>query len=362
MAATATPVSVTALDESKLNDFVGKMVGDVGAALSSILVVMGDRLGLWKAMAASGPLTPAELARLTGTAERYVREWLNAQAAAGYVTYDPANERYTLPPEGAFTLADETSPAFFPGLFEVTAACWAGADRMTDNFRTGAGIEWGDQHPCLFEGTERFFRSGYIANLTSAWIPALDGVEQKLRSGARVADVGCGVGASTLLMARAYPESEFFGYDYHDGSIELARRRAQSAGLADRVHFEVAKATSYPGTAYDLVAHFDCLHDMEDPVGAARQVRRTLAPDGTWMIVEPFAGDRPEENHNPVGRVYYSASTMLCIPHSLSHDGPALGAQAGEARMREVVVRDGGFSRFRRATDTPFNIVYEARP
>jgi SAM-dependent methyltransferase len=348
------------VDEAKLNALVGRMIGDVGAALSSILVAVGDRLGLWKAMADGEPVTPAELAARTNTAERYVREWLNAQAAAGYVSYDAATGRYALSPEGAFTLADETSPALFAGLFEVVAACSAGADRLTERFRTGEGIEWGEQHQCLFTGTERFFRSGYIANLTTAWIPALDGVEGKLEAGATVADVGCGVGASTILMAKKYPRSRFFGFDYHQGSIDLARERAQAAGVADRVTFDVAMSTDYPGTDYDLVAHFDCLHDMEDPSGAARQVKRSLAPDGTWMIVEPFAGERPEQNHNMVGRVFYSASTMLCVPHSLAHNGPALGAQAGEGRIRDIVVGNG-FSRFRRATETPFNIVYEAK-
>ena len=351
-----------AIDQEKLNEFVNKTVADIGSTMSSILVVVGDRLGLWKAMAASGPVTAAELAKRTECAERYIREWLDAQASAGYVEYDPASKKYRLPPEQAAALADEASPAFFPGLFEVAAACWAGLDRATQNFRTGDGVEWGHQHPCLFQGTERFFRSGYIANLVSSWIPALDGVEDKLRRGARVADVGCGVGASTILMAQAFPSSRFWGFDYHAGSIELARKRAEAAGVADRVTFEVAKATDYPGRDYDLVAHFDCLHDMEDPAGAARRVRETIAKDGTWMIVEPFASDRPEENHNPVGRVYYSASTMLCVPHSLSQGGPALGAQAGEARLRNVAVEGGGFTRFRRATQTPFNLVLEAKP
>ena len=349
------------VDETKLNALVGRMISDVGAAFSSILVAVGDRLGLWKAMADGEPLTSAELAAKTDTSERYVREWLNAQAAAGYVSYDAATGRFALSSEGAFTLADESSPAFFAGLFEIVAACSAGADRLTERFRSGEGIEWGHQHPCLFTGTERFFRSGYVANLTSAWIPALDGVLAKLEAGAKVADVGCGVGASTILMAKMYPRSRFYGFDYHEGSIDLARARAREAGVDDRVTFEVAMSTDYPGTNYDLVAHFDCLHDMEDPVGAARQAKRSLAPDGTWMIVEPFAGDRPEENHNMVGRVFYSASTMLCVPHSLAHNGPALGAQAGERRIRDVTA-SGGFSRFRRATETPFNIVYEARP
>lgn len=350
-----------AIDQDKLNDFVHKAVGDIGATMSSILVVLGDRLGLWKAMAASGPVTAAELAQRTECAERYVSEWLNAQASAGYVIYDAKTQRYHLTPEHVAALADESSPAFFPGLFEVAAACWAALDKTTHNFRTGHGLEWGHQHPCLFQGTERFFRSSYIANLLSAWIPALDGVEDKLRRGARVADVGCGVGASTILMAKAFPSSRFFGFDYHAGSIELARRRAEAAGVADRVTFEVAKSTDYPGEGYDLVAHFDCLHDMEDPKGAARRVRETIADDGTWMIVEPFASDAPEKNHNAVGRVFYSASTMLCVPHSLAFGGPALGAQAGEARLRDVIAA-GGFQRIRRATETPFNMILEVRP
>lgn len=350
------------IDEKKLNDFLGKVVGDVGAAMSAALVVIGDKLGLYKAMAEAGPVQASDLARLTGTAERYVHEWLNAQAASGYVTYDAVSGRFTLPPEQAFALADDTSPASVPGLFHVTAAMWHGEEKMTENFRSGGGLEWGAQHPCLFEGTERFFRSGYIGNLVSAWLPALDGVTAKLERGAKVADVGCGLGASTILMAKAFPKSRFVGFDSHPKSIATARERAQRAGVAERVTFEVAKSTDYPGSGYDLVAHFDCLHDMEDPAGAARHVKETIAPDGTWMIVEPFAGDRPEENHNPVGRVFYSASTLLCVPHSLAHRGPALGAQAGEARLREVVVTQGGFARLRRATETPFNIILEARP
>ena len=349
------------IDETKLNEFVNKAVGDIAATLSSALVVIGDRLGLWKAMAKDGPVTPAELAKRTETSERYVREWLDAQASAGYVAFDPVTRRYSLSPENAMVLADETSPAFFPGLFEVAAACWAATDKATQNFRTGDGMKWGDHHHCLFQGCERFFRSGYIANLVGAWIPALDGVRAKLEAGARVADVGCGVGASTILMAKAFPKSRFWGFDYHAESIQLARKRAEAAGVADRVTFEVALSTEYPGKGYDLVANFDCLHDMQDPDGAARHVRETIAPDGTWMIVEPFAGDRPEQNHNVVGRVYYSASTLLCVPHSLAYKGPALGAQAGEARLRKVV-EAGGFKRFRRATETPFNIVLEARP
>jgi 2-polyprenyl-3-methyl-5-hydroxy-6-metoxy-1,4-benzoquinol methylase len=353
---------MTSIDETKLNDFLGKVVGDVGAAMSAALVVIGDKLGLYKAMAAAGPVTPGDLAHRTGTSERYIREWLNAQAAGGYVAYDATSGRFTLPPEQAFALSDDTSPASVPGLFHVTAAMWHGEETMTDNFRSGRGLAWGAQHPCLFEGTERFFRAGYIGNLVGAWLPALEGVTGKLERGAKVADVGCGLGASTILMAKAFQKSRFVGFDSHEQSIVLARERAVQAGVADRVTFEVAKSTDYPGGAYDLVTHFDCLHDMEDPVGAARHVKETIARDGTWMIVEPFAADRPEENHNAVGRVFYSASTLLCVPHSLAHHGPALGAQAGEARLREVVVTGGGFTKFRRATETPFNLVLEARP
>ena len=350
------------INESKLNEFMGKIVGDLGTTMSSALLVLGDRLGLYKAMAASGPVTAAELAKRTETAERYVGEWLNAQAACGYVTYEAASGRYTLPPEQAFAFADDDSPASVVGAFSVARAMWSALDEMEANFRTGGGLAWGDQHPCLFEGTERFFRAGYIGNLVGSWIPALDGVQAKLAAGATVADVGCGCGASTILMAKAFPKSTFLGFDSHQASIHTATRRAQEAGVADRVTFSVAEATDYPGHGYDLVAHFDCLHDMEDPVGAARHARSTLAKDGTWLIVEPFSSDKAEENHNPVGRIYYSASTMLCVPHSLAHQGPALGAQAGEARLRDVVVAKGGFSRFRRAAATPFNLILEARP
>jgi 2-polyprenyl-3-methyl-5-hydroxy-6-metoxy-1,4-benzoquinol methylase len=350
-------------DPEALQSFLGKVVTDVGAAMSGVLVVLGDRLGLWRALAdAPAGLTAIELAERTGTVPRYVSEWLDAQAASEYVTYDASARRYALQPAQAEALANADSPAFVPGLFQVAAAMWAHERRMLDNFRTGEGTRWGDQHPCLFEGTERFFRAGYIGNLVGAWLPALDGVQAKLDAGASVADVGCGLGASTILMAQAFPRSRFIGFDSHERSIELARERARTAGVGDRVKFEVATSTDYPGENYDLVAHFDCLHDMEDPVGAARHTRRTLAKNGTWMIVEPFAADRPEDNHNVVGRVFYSASTMLCVPHSLSLHGPALGAQAGEARLRKVVVEGGGFSSMRRATQTPFNLVLEARP
>ncbi|MGE0867866.1 MAG: class I SAM-dependent methyltransferase [Kofleriaceae bacterium] len=352
----------TQIDDTKLNSFLGKVVTDVGAAMSAALVVIGDELGLWRALAtADRGLTSAELAARTETSERYIREWLNAMAAGGYVTYDHEARTYALEPEQAVALADPDSPAFVPGLFQVTAAMWASRAKIGTNFRTGAGLEWGHQHPCLFEGTERFFRSGYLGNLVQSWLPALDGVVAKLERGASVADVGCGVGASTIIMAHAYPRSKFIGFDSHAPSIELARQRARQAGVGDRVTFEVARATDFPGAGYDLIAHFDCFHDLEDPTGAAARARAAIAADGTWLIVEPFANDQPEHNHNPVGRVFYSASTMLCVPHSLSANGPALGGQAGEARLREHIV-GGGWRSVRRATQTPFNLVLEARP
>jgi 2-polyprenyl-3-methyl-5-hydroxy-6-metoxy-1,4-benzoquinol methylase len=351
-----------AVDQTKLDQFVGKVVGDLGAALTAALVVIGDKLGLYKALAAAAPLTPAELATRTGTAERYVREWLNAQAAAGYVTYDATTGRYCLSPEQAAALADDTSPAFVAGGFQAMTAAMKAAPKVSEGFKTGKGVGWHEHDPDLFEGTERFFRPGYKAHLTTAWIPALEGVEAKLNSGAKVADVGCGLGASTVLMAQAYPRSKFVGFDYHKPSIERARQRAADASVSDRVSFEVATAKEYPGNDYDFVAFFDCLHDMGDPVGAAAHVRSSLHSDGTWMLVEPFASDRVEENLNPVGRVFYSASTLICTPASLSQEvGLALGAQAGESRLREVVTA-GGFCHFRRATQTPFNLIFEVRP
>ena len=355
-------MTTQAIDEAKIEQFVGQALGELGATLNAALVVIGDRLGLYRAMSDSNPVSAAELAERTDTNERSVREWLNAQAAGGYVTYDPESSRYRLPPEHAIVLADEDSPAFMPGAFELMAAAVRDEPQITESFRHGAGVGWHEHSHGVFEGCERFFRPGYRANLVQSWIPALDGVEAKLREGALVADVGCGHGASTLIMAEAYPESTFVGFDYHHSSIEQATRRARSAGVADRVRFEVASAHDFPGTGYDLVATFDCLHDMGDPVSAARHVLETLAGDGTWLIVEPFAGDRIEDNLNPVGRIYYAASTLLCTPASLSQDvGLALGAQAGEARLRDVVTA-GGLTRFRRAAETPFNLVLEARP
>src|SRR3954470_22856979 len=357
----ATEASPT-LDEAKIGDFVNRVVGELGATVNAALVVIGDKLGLYRAMSESGPITPGELAERTGTTERYVREWLNAQAAGGYVEYDPQTKSYTLPPEHAFVLSNENSPYFMPGAFELMAATVRDEPKIREAFRSGAGVGWHEHNHGVFEGCERFFRPGYAANLISTWIPALDGVEEKLGAGAMVADVGCGHGASTILMAEAYPNSRFVGFDYHDGSIEQARERAAAAGLSpQRVSFEVAPAAGYPGTGYDLVTTFDCLHDMGDPVGAARHVLQSLADDGTWLIVEPFAGDHVEDNLNPVGRVYYAASTLLCTPASLSQEvGLALGAQAGPARLRDVVT-SAGFTHFRKATETPFNLVLEAR-
>ncbi len=349
------------IDEAKLMAFVHRTLSDMAATLTASLVVIGDKLGLYRTMASAGAVSSSELARRTGTSERYVREWLAAQAAAGYVDYDPANQRFTLPPEQAVALADETSPACVLGGFQAMTAAARSAPKVLEAFRSGTGVGWHEHDGDLFQGTERFFRPGYAANLVDGWIPALDGVAAKLQAGALVADIGCGHGASTMIMAHAFPASRFTGFDYHPASIEAARAAAMEAGLADRVTFDVAPATGYPGTGYDLVTAFDCLHDMGDPVGAAKHVRQSLAPEGTWLIVEPAAGDRVEENLNPIGQLYYSVSTLVCTPASLSQEvGLALGAQAGEARLREVVTA-AGFSRFRRATETPFNHVYEAR-
>ena len=351
----------TSIDEGKLNEFMGKMLGDMGAAMNAALVLIGDELGLYKAMADAGPLTADQLAEKTSTFPRYVREWLAAQAASGYVTYDAADETFTLPPEQAMALAQEGSPVFVAGAFEIIRSVMLDQPKISEAFKTGEGVGWHEHSPQLFKGTERFFRPGYIAHLTTGWIPALNGVEEKLRRGARVADIGCGHGASTILMAQSYPNSQFFGFDYHAPSIEMARMTAEMAGVQDRCTFETAASKSYPGENYDLVAFFDCLHDMGDPVGAAAHVRQSLAPDGTWMIVEPFAHDRLENNLNPIGRVFYTASTLICTPASRAQEiGLALGAQAGEARLREVVTK-GGFTRFRRATETPFNLVLEAK-
>ncbi len=352
---------VPAVDMAKLNSFIGQFVTDLGAAVHTGMVVIGEKLGLYKALAGQ-PLTPAELAAKTQTDERYVREWLASQAAGGYITYDETTGKFSLTGEQAFALADEDSPAYLPGAFELALGSLAAVPRIAESFRTGAGMGWHEHVDGVFHGCEKFFRPGYAANLVSSWIPALHDVKEKLEDGARVADVGCGKGASTILMAKAFPNSHFFGFDYHDKSIEAARESAVRNGVADRVTFAVSSAKSFPGKEYDFVAVFDCLHDMGDPIGAAAHVRQSLAKNGTWMIVEPFANDQLQDNLNPVGRVYYSFSTLLCTPCSRSQEvGLCLGAQAGEARIREVVT-SAGFDRFRRATETPFNIVFEARP
>jgi 2-polyprenyl-3-methyl-5-hydroxy-6-metoxy-1,4-benzoquinol methylase len=342
--------------------FVFRAVDEVGATLNAALVVIGDKLGLYRALAGTGGLSPTEPAERTGTAERYVREWLNTQAAGGYVEYDPESGRYALPPEQTVALTDPDSPAYLPGFFQIAVGSVLDSPKILEAARSGDGLGWHEHVHDVHDGCERFFRPGYNAHLTAEWLPALDAVVDKLKRGALVADVGCGHGSSTILMAQAFPNSTFVGSDYHDASIETARRRAQEAGVADRVSFQIAAAAAYGGSDYDLVTMFDCLHDMGDPVGAARHVHSTLKPDGTWMIVEPNAGDRIEDNLNPVGRAYYGFSTLLCTPASLSQEvGLALGAQAGEARIADVV-RTGGFRRFRRAAETPFNHVFEARP
>jgi SAM-dependent methyltransferase len=348
------------IDENKLQQFMGKMVGEMGAAATAALVLIGDRLGLYKAMAGAGPLSSEDLARRSGADERYLREWLAAQAAAGYVEYDAATNRYSMTPEQELVFAVEGSPVFVPGAFEIVASMFRDEPRISEAIRSGRGFGWHEHDQCLFRGTERFFRPGYAAHVINEWIPALDGVRDKLERGASVADVGCGHGSSTILMARAFPNSRFVGFDYHQTSLDRAAEAAREAGVSN-VRFERAAAKEYPGGDYDFVAFFDCLHDMGDPVGAAAHVRQTLARDGVWMIVEPFAGDIVSDNLNPIGRIMYAASTMICTPASRAQEvGLALGAQAGEKRIREVVTA-GGFARFRRAAETPFNLIFEAR-
>lgn len=351
------------ISEDKLNALLGKFVGDLGATMHAGSIVIGEKLGLYKAMATPEErFTAAELAKRTDTNERYVREWLNAQAASGYVEYDAAADSYYMTAEQAFVMTNENGAVYLPGAFILATSALKAVPKMVERFKSGEGLGWHEHDPDLFRGTELFFRPGYNANLLSAWIPALDGVEQKLKDGAQVADVGCGLGASTIIMAAAYPNSQFVGFDYHDKSIEQARQKAKEAGVGSNISFEVANAKEFPGTDYDLVTFFDCLHDMGDPIGASKHVRGSLKSDGTWMIVEPFANDKHEDNHNPVGRVYYSASTLICTPASRSQEvGLGLGAQAGEARLKSVA-NEAGFTRFRRATETPFNLVLEARP
>jgi 2-polyprenyl-3-methyl-5-hydroxy-6-metoxy-1,4-benzoquinol methylase len=349
-----------ALNEDKMNAFLGKVVGDFGAALSSTLVYIGQKLGLYKALADSGPLAPAELAARTSTNERYVREWLINQAAGGYLDYDTATGRYSLAPEQAVALTDETSPFFVGGGFFVIKAMNNAVSRIEDAFKNGGGMLWSEHDPDLFVGTERFFRPGYAAHLTASWIPSLTGAEEKLKSGAKVADIGCGHGSSTIIMAQAYPNSRFWGFDNHDKSIEMARQRARDAGVADRITFEVANASDFPGGNYDLITFFDCLHDMGDPVGACKRASAALSEDGCALIVEPMAGNTVEENFNPIGRTFAAASTLCCTANSMKLGGPALGAVASEDTLRETV-KAGGFGQFRRATETPFNRIFEAR-
>jgi SAM-dependent methyltransferase len=343
----------------KLQAFLGKAIGDFGAAVSAVLMLIGDELGLYRELA-KGKLTPAELAQRTGTNERYVREWLGNQAAGGYVDYDAKSDSYFLNEEQALCLTDPKGPVDLPGAYMLVQDLFHVRARAVENFRTGRGMEWGEHHQCLFHGTERFFRASYNANLLDSWLPALDGVVEKLKRGGRGADVGCGHGASTILVAKAFPNAEFIGYDYHSPSIEVARERAQASNVRN-ARFEVADAVSYAERDLDFIAFFDCLHDMADPVGAARHARQALKADGNCMIVEPFAGDKVEDNLNPIGRAFYGASSLVCVPVSLARNGPALGAQAGEKRLHDVIT-SAGFSRFRRATETPFNMVLEARP
>ena len=352
---------VPTIDMNRLNVFIGQFVTDLGAAVHAGMVVIGEKLGLYKALA-QGPISSLQLARKTGTDERYVREWLSSQAAGGYIVFDQTTNEFSLSDEQAFALAIEDSPAYLPGAFELALGSLAAVPRIAEAFRTGEGMGWHEHADGVFHGCEKFFRPAYAANLVSSWIPALTGVQEKLEAGARVADVGCGKGASTILLAASFPNSRFFGFDYHDKSIEGARESATRNGVADRVSFDVSGAKSFTGRDYDLICVFDCLHDMGDPIGTAAHVRQSLAKDGTWMIVEPFANDQLKDNLNPVGRVFYSFSTLLCTPCSRSQEvGLCLGAQAGEKRIHDVVSA-AGFTRFRRAAETPFNIVYEARP
>lgn len=350
-----------AIDEGKLHELLGRFVTDAGGAFQAINAVIGDRLGLYRALHATMPATPAEVAAHAGAGERYVREWLACQAAGGYVSYDPDTERFSLTEEQVFALAAPDGMQI-AAAFHIPVAATKNVDRLVETVRSGGGFGWHEHDPSLFEGTERFFRPGYVMHLVAEWIPALEGVEDKLRAGATVADVGCGHGASTLLLAESYPNARVTGFDNHAPSVQQAAKRAADAGLATRATFEVAAAADFPGTGYDLVAIFDALHDMPDPLAAARHIRETLAPDGTFLLVEPFAGDRLADNLNPVGRLYYGASTVICVAHAMTEEPrTALGAQAGEARLAGIL-REAGFSRVRRAAETPFNLVLEARP
>jgi len=349
------------VNEHKLNEFLQHAVYDLAAGYGGVMVSLGHKLGLYRAMAGAGRLSARQLADKTGCAERYVREWLNSQAAGGYASYHPEDHSYELSPEQAVVLADDESPFFIPNAWNVPASMWFDEDKTLETFRTGKGLGWDEHDGRLFCGVAAFFRNGYRANLVQRWLPALDGVVEKLQRGIRVADIGCGYGHSTLIMAEAFPNSRFYGYDCHQESIREARHNAAKAGIADRVQFDVTSAKGLPDHQYELICYFDCLHDMGDPVGAARHAKAVLAPEGSVMLVEPYADDQVEDNINPVGRLYYAASTTLCCAHSLSEEvGLALGAQAGEARLAEVF-RQAGFGQFRRATETPFNLIFEAR-
>ena len=349
------------IDQAKLDSFVMRAIGDLSAGYGGVMVSLGSKLGLYKAMAYAGPLSPKELATRTGCAERYVREWLNAQAAGGYVAYHAASGTYELTPEQALVLADENSPVSIPNAWSVPASMWFDEDKAVDAFRTGKGIAWGDHHGRLYCGVAAFYRNAYKSSLVSSWLPALDGVAERLDAGITVADVGCGHGHSTMLMAGAYPKSRFRGFDTHADSVQEAKQNAAHAGCAQQVRFDLARAVDYPGRDYGLICFFDCLRDLSDPLGAARHAAKALSPGGTVMLVEPFANDRIEDNLSPVARIYYAASTTLCCAHAIAEGGHrVLGAQAGEAQLAEVF-REAGFRHFRRAAETPFNLVLEAR-
>lgn len=354
-------VRFLSINQDKLNEIIGRFAAELGASVQGPNILIGEQLGLYKELA-KGPLTPEELAKKTGTAERYIREWLAGQSAGGYVNYDAKTGKYMMTPEQAFTLANEDSPVYIPGAFYGVSSLYKDRVKLADAFRTGKGVGWHEHHNDLFIGTDKFFRPGYLANLVPSWLPSLEGVIPKLKEGALVADVGCGYGSSTIIMAKAFPKSRFVGYDYHLESIEWAKNCAVTEGVSGNTTFEVALAKNYPRNGFDLVAFFDCLHDMGDPVGAAKHVHETLKPDGTWMVVEPYSNENLEQNLNPVGRIFYNFSSMICVPCSLAQEvGLALGAQAGDSKIQEVAVQ-GGFKKFRRATETPFNRVFEARP
>ena len=355
--------SINKINEQKLHDFMLKAVGDIASTMSAMLLIIGDRLGLYKAMAESGqPITSDELAKKTNTNERIIREWLANQAAGGYITYNASDGKYTIPPEQAMALADENSPVYIHGAYQSIRSFFKDEDKFIEMFKSGKGLKWGEHHHDLFEGTARFFKPNYIGNVVSSWIPSLDGVEEKLKQGAKVADIGCGYGISTTLMAKAYPNSKFYGFDNHSPSIEQAKELSKKEGITGNVEFSSISANDKSiGNDYDLITFFDCLHDMGDPIGAMKFAKQSLKPDGTCMIIEPMANDKIEENLNLVGRTYYAASTLVCVPNSLADNGPALGAQAGEKKIKKIV-EAAGFTKFRRATQTPFNIIYEAKP